>query len=203
VYAAILSVLAFQRGKTLPAPCAYDIFPRLRHRSQIAFPAAIRPAVPTVTAKLAAAADAPSLSRRFLRIGFVIFSPPLNPAGITAKPSVLTWSPRRLKFNAAIRANLDGLRLACSFFLPLLAMIRHAAAVAAKSPQPAFFPALLNHLAAFRAGIHRDPIIPFGVVVLESACIAAILLPADVARRLKCLPTAQALFLLFHHICLR
>jgi hypothetical protein len=111
--------------------------------------------VQTVTAELVAAADAPALRRHFLRIGFVILPPPLNPAGITAKPPMLTLTPFRLKIFAAVRADLHGSFLCHPFFLPPFSVVYLAASIAAESPIPPSFAALLNVLATLRAGIHR------------------------------------------------
>ena len=192
VDAAKLPVLAFQRGKYLPAPPTDNIFPRLRHCFQIALSAAIAPAVPVVRAKFFAAADALFLSRFVYSIGFMVFFPPLQPTGITAKPAIGAHSPIHGKLFTAVRTNLRRALYTVPSFPLFLAVIYNTAAVAAKSPPFAPLAGLFDVLATFRAGIHRDGVISFRVVIFDTAFSAAVFLPSLVTAWLERLPAAQA-----------
>jgi hypothetical protein len=154
--------------------------------------------VPTVRIEQLPAAQACSLRGQLFRLRLVVFPPPFHAAFVTAEAPVLARTPRGLKFFAAIRADLRGPLPVLVAFLPFLSVILRLAAVRAKSPIPPSLAALLNVLAALRAGVCRHTVIPLGVVVLYATRPAAIFLPADVACWIKRLSATQAFFRLVH-----
>ena len=123
---------------------------------------------------------------------FVIFFPPLQPASVAAKSAVGAHAPFHGELFTAVRTNLRRTFYTALAFLLFLSVIYGAAAVTAKPPPFAAFAGLFDVFAAFRAGIHQDGVISFGIIIFDTAFPAAVFLPRLVTARLEQLSTAQA-----------
>jgi hypothetical protein len=142
--------------------------------------------------KFPAAADAYPIGWPLFVVGFVVFLPPLQSTSVAAKPTIGAHAPIHGELFTAVGANLRRTLYAALAFLLFLSMIHNAAAVTAKPPSLAALPGLFDVLAAFRTGIYRDGVIPFCIVVFDTAFSAAVFLPRFVATRLERLTAAQA-----------
>ena len=126
-----------------------------------------------------------------------LLPPPLNPARIAAEPTC-SPCPFRFIFLPAIWANQFWMLPPCPLLRCLFLMIPHLALFAAEpTPPPRSF-RLLYLVPTLRTNIHRHPIVPLRRIVSVPACIAAKLLPRDVARWDKTFPTILTLQFFCH-----
>lgn len=155
----------------------------LIHGQQIAEAAAI--CFPPLFSRQWRSAKCAFLCRQFLRrMRLVVLFPPFDPAGVTAEFPLTSWPPFRLKLFPAIRAYLIRPRPVSPLRQHFLVVVCHPALIAAEPPPPSW-PALflIHDISARRANIYWYFIVPFGVVIMIPACVAAEFLPRDVAGR--------------------
>lgn len=87
--AAVFLLRLNKRTEILSAPAAHPVLPRLSHDRQIALPAAVFPAVPSVAGELFSTERAFTRSRLLGRVCLVVFLPPLLLALFAAKRRIL------------------------------------------------------------------------------------------------------------------
>ena len=161
----------------------------LIHCQQIAEPAAV--GLSPLFPRQGCSAKRTLFRRHFLRwMRLVIFLPPFDLAGITAKFSLTPCSPFRLELLSAIWIYLLWVGSLSPFCQYLLVVVCYSALIAAESPPsswPAFF--LIDYVPTGRAGIYWYFIVPFRVVVPMPTGVTAELLSRYVAGWYKFLPT--------------
>jgi hypothetical protein len=192
-------------GKNLAAPFAFYFAACACGCPQVASAVAVFPGASFLALKLPTAMQTYA-QRRFSRVCFVIFPPPLNPAFIAAETAMAAPSPLLIKFSAAIRTN-TGFPSRCggfSLFLRFLVVVRTAASFAAKTPALAFVKSKLYCLPTIWALIWLGAVIPLCVVITNPALVTAKLLAARMARWFKCSTAVLAVVFLvyFNHLLL-